>query len=153
MSVSFYTYRKKLSYSILGFSGGINGQLQQQQQGVRGLFTASQWMELEHQALIYKYITSNVPVPSYLLNPIRKAFESAGFPALRSNACKLFNIFYYCFIGLYFEHLYFEQWDGVVSSWASPTLTLSRADAGGPTARSGGAPGTRWRSRNTASAI
>ncbi|KAL5127114.1 Growth-regulating factor 1 [Glycine soja] len=27
--------------------------------GVRGPFTPSQWMELEHQALIYKYITSN----------------------------------------------------------------------------------------------
>ncbi|KAH6781151.1 hypothetical protein C2S52_012388 [Perilla frutescens var. hirtella] len=57
-----------------------------QLQGVRGPFTPSQWMELEHQALIYKYITANVPIPSYLLNPIRKAFESAGFSSLRSNA-------------------------------------------------------------------
>ncbi|XP_073276736.1 growth-regulating factor 1-like [Primulina huaijiensis] len=48
--------------------------------GVRGSFlTPSQWIELEHQALIYKYITANVPVPSCLLNPIRKALESAGF--------------------------------------------------------------------------
>ncbi|KAL7085343.1 hypothetical protein ACP275_14G276900 [Erythranthe tilingii] len=57
--------------------------------GVRGPFTPSQWMELEHQALIYKYITANVPIPSYLLNPITKAFESAGFSpfsGLRSNA-------------------------------------------------------------------
>ncbi|KAG8369136.1 hypothetical protein BUALT_Bualt15G0120000 [Buddleja alternifolia] len=50
---------------------------------VRGPFTPSQWMELEHQALIYKYITANVPIPSYLLNPIAKALESA---CLRSNA-------------------------------------------------------------------
>lgn len=49
--------------------------------GVRAPFTPSQWMELEQQALIYKYITANVPVPSYLLIPIRKAFESAGFSA------------------------------------------------------------------------
>ncbi|CAL0323725.1 unnamed protein product [Lupinus luteus] len=47
--------------------------------GSRGLFTPSQWMELEHQALIYKYITANVPVPSHLLIPIRKAIDSAGF--------------------------------------------------------------------------
>ncbi|CAK9149778.1 unnamed protein product [Ilex paraguariensis] len=49
--------------------------------GVRGPFTPSQWMELEHQALIYKYITANVPIPSNLLIPIRKALESAGLPS------------------------------------------------------------------------
>lgn len=62
--------------------------------GVRGPFTPSQWMELEHQALIYKYITANVSIPSNLLIPIRKAIESAGFShfaggLLRSNSCKL----------------------------------------------------------------
>ncbi|CAN1191357.1 Growth-regulating factor 1 [Linum perenne] len=41
--------------------------------GVRGPFTPSQWMELEHQALIYKYITANVAVPSNLLNPLKKS--------------------------------------------------------------------------------
>ncbi|KAK9270672.1 hypothetical protein L1049_026254 [Liquidambar formosana] len=46
--------------------------------GVRGPFTPSQWMELEHQALIYKYITANVPIPPTLLIPIRRALESAG---------------------------------------------------------------------------
>ncbi|MED6163128.1 hypothetical protein PIB30_076854 [Stylosanthes scabra] len=56
------------------------------------LFTPSQWMELEHQALIYKYITANVPVPSHLLIPIRKALDSTSafcnFPnaLLRPNA-------------------------------------------------------------------
>ncbi|KAM7516961.1 hypothetical protein LguiA_006544 [Lonicera macranthoides] len=59
--------------------------------GVRGPFTPSQWMELEHQALIYKYITANAPVPPNLLFPIRKALESAGFSCfpgshLRPNA-------------------------------------------------------------------
>ena len=44
-------------------------------------FTQSQWMELEHQALIYKYIAANVPIPSNLLIPIRKALDSAGFPS------------------------------------------------------------------------
>ena len=68
---------------VVGMNGGS------MQHGVRGPFTPSQWMELEHQALIYKYITANVPIPSYLLNPIRKAFEVVGFSSLRSNPCKL----------------------------------------------------------------
>ncbi|MED6220392.1 hypothetical protein PIB30_044415 [Stylosanthes scabra] len=50
--------------------------------GIRGAFTPSQWMELEQQALIYKYITANVPVPSHLLIPIKKALHSAGFSHL-----------------------------------------------------------------------
>ncbi|XP_057794344.1 growth-regulating factor 2-like [Salvia miltiorrhiza] len=56
---------------------------------MHGPFTPSQWMELEHQAFIYKYITANVPIPSYLLNPIRKALEHSGFSCfslLRPNA-------------------------------------------------------------------
>ncbi|XWS25483.1 hypothetical protein CRYUN_Cryun27aG0071800 [Craigia yunnanensis] len=47
--------------------------------GAGGPFSPSQWMELEHQALIYKYITANVPIPSTLLIPIRKALDSADF--------------------------------------------------------------------------
>ncbi|KAJ1430363.1 WRC domain [Sesbania bispinosa] len=62
------------------FSDGYNsGSMHGMVTGARGPFTPSQWMELEHQALIYKYITSNVPVPSHLLIPIKKALESAGF--------------------------------------------------------------------------
>ncbi|KAL0909709.1 hypothetical protein M5K25_020600 [Dendrobium thyrsiflorum] len=37
-------------------------------------FTASQWQELEHQALIYKYIASGIPIPSDLILPIRRSF-------------------------------------------------------------------------------
>eukprot|EP00257_Ricinus_communis_P017857 XP_015576401.1 growth-regulating factor 1-like [Ricinus communis] len=48
----------------------------------RGPFTPSQWMELEHQALIYKYITANVSIPSNLLIPIRKALDSVEFSSL-----------------------------------------------------------------------
>ncbi|GMI90630.1 growth-regulating factor 1 [Hibiscus trionum] len=47
--------------------------------GYKGPFTPCQWMELEHQALIYKYIISNVPIPSNLLIPIRKSLVSADF--------------------------------------------------------------------------
>ncbi|KAL8472857.1 hypothetical protein ACS0TY_029903 [Phlomoides rotata] len=45
---------------------------------LKGPFTPSQWMELEHQALIYKHIVANVPVPSNLLAPIRRALYSYG---------------------------------------------------------------------------
>ncbi|XP_057530344.1 growth-regulating factor 2-like isoform X2 [Amaranthus tricolor] len=48
--------------------------------GIRGPFTPAQWIELEHQAIIYKYLTANVPVPANLLIPIRKALSSSGFP-------------------------------------------------------------------------
>ncbi|KAJ1423492.1 WRC domain [Sesbania bispinosa] len=65
------SYNRNTGYN----SGSMHGMVT----GARGPFTPSQWMELEHQALIYKYITSNVPVPSHLLIPIKKALESAGF--------------------------------------------------------------------------
>lgn len=38
-------------------------------------FTPSQWLDLELQALIYKYIVANVPVPSHLLFQIRKSLN------------------------------------------------------------------------------
>ncbi|CAH8345131.1 unnamed protein product [Eruca vesicaria subsp. sativa] len=40
----------------------------------KGPFTLTQWAELEQQALIYKYITANVPVPSSLLISIQRSF-------------------------------------------------------------------------------
>ncbi|XP_047328283.1 growth-regulating factor 4-like [Impatiens glandulifera] len=39
-------------------------------------FTAAQWQELEHQALIYKYLVAGLPVPPDLLVPIRRSLES-----------------------------------------------------------------------------
>ncbi|KAK8580502.1 hypothetical protein V6N13_143583 [Hibiscus sabdariffa] len=82
-----YTRNTVSGYSSGGFNGAnMHGVLT----GVGGPFTPSQWMELEHQALIYKYITSNVPIPSNLLIPIRKSLDSANFSIfsgglLRSN--------------------------------------------------------------------
>ena len=86
-----------VSYATGYSSGNLNGgSIHGVMAGVRGPFTQSQWMELEHQALIYKYITANVPVPSNLLLPIRKALDSVGFStfsagALRPNTCKFVN--------------------------------------------------------------
>jgi hypothetical protein len=39
-------------------------------------FTVAQYEELEHQALIYKYLVAGVPVPPDLLLPIRWGFDS-----------------------------------------------------------------------------
>lgn len=39
-------------------------------------FTVSQWQELEHQALIFKYLVAGLPVPPDLVLPIQKSFES-----------------------------------------------------------------------------
>ncbi|GAU26918.1 hypothetical protein TSUD_05880 [Trifolium subterraneum] len=76
-------YNRNTGYSSGSMHGGLSG--------VRGPFTPSQWMELEHQALIYKYITANVAVPHHLLIPIKKALDSAGLSSystalLRPNA-------------------------------------------------------------------
>nr|GME00078.1 growth-regulating factor 4-like isoform X1 [Ipomoea batatas] len=44
--------------------------------GYRPPFTAVQWQELEHQAMIYKYLVAGVPVPPDLVVPIRRSFEA-----------------------------------------------------------------------------
>nr|ABQ01221.1 putative growth-regulating factor 8 [Zea mays] len=41
-------------------------------------FTPSQWMELGHQALIYKYLNAKAPIPSSLLISISKSFRSSN---------------------------------------------------------------------------
>lgn len=55
--------------------------------GAKGPFSLTQWAELEQQALIYKYITANVPVPSSLLLSLKKSFFPYG--SLPPNSCKL----------------------------------------------------------------
>ncbi|RAL54755.1 unnamed protein product [Cuscuta campestris] len=44
--------------------------------GYRTPFTAVQWQELEHQAMIYKYLVAGVPVPPQLVVPVRRSFEA-----------------------------------------------------------------------------
>ncbi|KAG6509897.1 growth-regulating factor 5-like [Zingiber officinale] len=44
--------------------------------GGRPPFTAAQWQELEHQAMIYKYLTAGLPVPPELLVPVQRSFEA-----------------------------------------------------------------------------
>lgn len=98
---------------LVGYSTGYNsGSMHGIFAGTRGPFTPSQWMELEHQALIYKYLTANVPVPSHLLIPIKKALESAGFcnfssGLLRPNASKFL---YSCPNNKSWSLLYSQRW-------------------------------------------
>ncbi|CAB4284059.1 unnamed protein product [Prunus armeniaca] len=66
-------------------SGSINPSMHGPFAGVRGPFTPSQWIELEHQALIYKYMTSNVPVPSNLLIPLKKSLYPYGLSGSTGN--------------------------------------------------------------------
>lgn len=79
-----------------GFNpGNLNGNMHGSFTGIRGPFTPAQWIELEHQAMIYKYLTANVPVPHNLLIPIRKALCSSVFPGFSigsypPHSCKLF---------------------------------------------------------------
>ncbi|XP_010273550.1 PREDICTED: growth-regulating factor 6-like isoform X2 [Nelumbo nucifera] len=69
-------------------SGSLNASMHGVLTGVRGPFTPSQWMELEHQALIYKYITANAPIPSNLLIPLRKALNPSGFSGLSAGSLR-----------------------------------------------------------------
>ncbi|KAK8993518.1 hypothetical protein V6N11_033613 [Hibiscus sabdariffa] len=61
--------------------------------GFRGPLTPSQLIELQHQALIYKYITSIVAVPSNLIIPLKKSlcpygFTSSSAASFSPNSCK-----------------------------------------------------------------
>ncbi|KAM7516426.1 hypothetical protein LguiA_006009 [Lonicera macranthoides] len=60
-------------------SGAMNASLHSPFARYRGPFTPSQWMELEHQALIYKHIVANAPIPSNLLISLRKSLNSLAF--------------------------------------------------------------------------
>ncbi|KAG6516822.1 growth-regulating factor 6-like [Zingiber officinale] len=64
-------------------SASSNGNMQSVLARVRGPFTPSQWLELEHQALVYKYLLANVPIPAALLVPLRRSLgASSWFPPL-----------------------------------------------------------------------
>lgn len=52
------------------------------------LFTVAQWQELEHQALIFKYLKAGLPVPPDLLAPIQKSFQLTSPKFFRHPTCK-----------------------------------------------------------------
>lgn len=71
-------------------SGGIGGGVGRGGVGMmRSAFTVSQWQELEHQALIYKYLMAGVPVPPDLVLPIQKSFDSTSHRFFHHSSSKL----------------------------------------------------------------
>ncbi|CAL9065084.1 growth-regulating factor 6-like isoform X1 [Musa acuminata AAA Group] len=65
--------------SFLRNAGLDSGNFDVNMHGVRGPFAPSQWLELERQALIYKYIVAYVAIPPNLLIPIRTSLSPSGF--------------------------------------------------------------------------
>lgn len=49
-------------------------------------FTESQWEELENQALVFKYLAANVPVPPHLLFLIKRPFLFSSSSASSSSS-------------------------------------------------------------------
>ncbi|KAJ6739857.1 GROWTH-REGULATING FACTOR 2 [Salix purpurea] len=81
LSFPYYQHGPLSASRSAGYgTGNLNASMHGAFTGVRGPFTPSQWMELEHQALIYKYITARVPVPSNLIIPLKKSLNLYGLP-------------------------------------------------------------------------
>ncbi|CAN1307960.1 Growth-regulating factor 5 [Linum perenne] len=53
-------------------------------------FTANQWQELEHQALIFKYMVSGIPIPHDLLFTIKRTSSSSPSSSFLDSSSKLF---------------------------------------------------------------
>ncbi|GAA0168941.1 hypothetical protein LIER_40679 [Lithospermum erythrorhizon] len=51
------------------------------------LFTAVQFQELEHQAMIYKYLVAGLPVPPDLVMPIRHSFDALPSRFYHHSSC------------------------------------------------------------------
>lgn len=67
-----------------GYGSGLHAPVMESLIG--GAFTASQWAELQHQALVYKYIQANVTVPSGLLLGLRRSVSPYIFSGLHSGS-------------------------------------------------------------------
>ncbi|KAJ8769292.1 hypothetical protein K2173_002496 [Erythroxylum novogranatense] len=72
-NINGFPYYQQTSSAYSRSGGYGTGSLHGPFARTRGPFTPSQLMELEHQALIYKYMAANVPVPSNLLIPLKKS--------------------------------------------------------------------------------
>ncbi|KAI8534736.1 hypothetical protein RHMOL_Rhmol10G0119800 [Rhododendron molle] len=79
-------YFQQTPHAYARNAGSGNGGMRAPLLGARGPFTPSQWVELEHQALIYKYMLANVPVPSNLLIPLKISLSPFGLSGLSSGS-------------------------------------------------------------------
>ncbi|KAE8680666.1 Growth-regulating factor 8 [Hibiscus syriacus] len=73
-------------------SGSSNASMHEAFTGFRGPLTPSQLTELQHQALIYKYITCNVAVPSNLIIPLKKSLYPYGFTSSSAGSLPLSSL-------------------------------------------------------------
>lgn len=71
----------------------------------RSPFTVSQWQELEHQALIFKYMMAGLPVPPDLVLPIQKSFESISHRFFHHPTSNLTSTLYLS-LSLYFSLIF-----------------------------------------------
>lgn len=71
----------------VGLVGG-GGEVGYNDYGFRPPFTAVQWQELEHQAMIYKYLVAGLPVPPDLVVPIRRSFDAISARFFSHPSCK-----------------------------------------------------------------
>ncbi|XP_078154550.1 growth-regulating factor 10-like [Carex rostrata] len=63
----------------LGLDNGLANGNRNANAGSKSAFTFMQLQELEHQALIYKYMSAGVPVPVHLVLPIWKSVAASSF--------------------------------------------------------------------------
>ncbi|URE25046.1 QLQ [Musa troglodytarum] len=96
------------------------------------VFTFMQLQELEHQALIYKYMAAGLPVPVQLVLPIWKSVAASSFDHYSYPSCLMGY--------------------GACAWTIGTSWCRCQGGAGGPTAKSGGAPETSSPTRSTASA-
>ncbi|KAM0062850.1 putative transcription factor interactor and regulator C3H-WRC/GRF family [Helianthus debilis subsp. tardiflorus] len=86
LQLPLHNVQLKVDVNIARYGyGGLPAGMHMPVSRYKGPFTPSQWMELEHQALIYKHFVANVPVPSHLLNPLRKSLNTFLFPGSSSS--------------------------------------------------------------------
>lgn len=71
----------------VGVGVGIGGGGELGYGGYRAPFTAVQWQELEHQAMIYKYLMAGLPVPPDLVLPIRRSFDAISARFFHHPSC------------------------------------------------------------------
>ncbi|XP_019182891.1 PREDICTED: growth-regulating factor 2-like isoform X2 [Ipomoea nil] len=84
ISIPFFQSQPKQGLPSVYAPGGVNEATRGGFSLFRGPFTPSQWMELEHQALIYKHLVTNVPIPSSLLVSLKKSLSPYTFSGLSS---------------------------------------------------------------------
>lgn len=109
------------STSVVGGGGGGEGGMGYGY-GYRPPFTAVQWQELEHQAMIYKYLVAGLPVPPDLVVPIRRSFEAISARFFHHPSCMLFLASLSYFIYIYLKGLVY--FDGIIQACRSEKRVL-----------------------------